>query len=100
MSCVGSTVMRHKECGCNEDGRVGVVALGDGGQCWSSGPCATKNVGGMRRVGAGIVALGDESHVLFSGPEPQKNVGGARVVVLGDGGHVWVLRACATKECQ
>ncbi|GFV55358.1 hypothetical protein TNCV_1808581, partial [Trichonephila clavipes] len=46
-------------------------------------------------VSSGIVALGDGGLVLFSGLEPQKNAG---VVVLDDGGHVFVLRSCATKK--
>ncbi|GFT83782.1 retrovirus-related Pol polyprotein from transposon 17.6 [Trichonephila clavipes] len=91
----------------------GVVALGYGGHVLVLLFCATKNVG--------VVALGMEVMCWFSGPAPQNNVSGmkegrwkiktiqhlpsfeyfvrAGVVALSAGGHVLVLRSCATKEC-
>ncbi|GFU10232.1 hypothetical protein TNCV_1671181 [Trichonephila clavipes] len=35
----------------------------------------------------------------FSGPAPQKEFECVGVVALGVGGHVLVLRSCATGEC-
>ncbi|GFV55359.1 hypothetical protein TNCV_1808591 [Trichonephila clavipes] len=84
--------------------RAGVVALGDGGHVLVLGPAPQKNLGGTKEGRPDLMFLVMQVMCCFSGPAPQKNVGGMRegragVVALGDGGHVLVLRSCATKEC-
>ncbi|GFU44709.1 hypothetical protein TNCV_1980201 [Trichonephila clavipes] len=49
---------------------------------------------------AGVVVLGDGGHVLVLRSCATKECGWAGVVALGDGGHVLVLRSCATKKCE
>ncbi|GFW19356.1 hypothetical protein TNCV_1602511 [Trichonephila clavipes] len=79
---------------------AGVVVLFDRGPKLDIRPAPQTNVGGMRE-GLELSFLVMEVMCWFSGPAPQMNVGRmrkARVVVLGDGGHVLVLRSCATNE--